>query len=106
MNTQYHAASGGERWRSTDQLPQAGELLIKGTRVLLPEEETLIAPWTEKIRYGPKKTGYHGGLNPQEVLAPIMILSPSLKTHQKNNHQADCPDWWSRAIANNLVNND
>ena len=92
MNTQYQASAGGERWQLIDQPPRTGEILTTGIRVLIPEGKSLIAPWTEKIRYGPKKAGCHGGLNPQELLAPIMILSPSLKTHQKNNNQEYCPD--------------
>lgn len=44
---------------------------MSGSRVLMPESKTLIAPWTERLRYGMKKNGYHGGLTPQEMVVPM-----------------------------------
>ena len=96
VNTQYKSSDNGERWRIDDQQPGEGELSVTGSRTLMPESQTLIAPWTEKIRYSIKKQGYHGGLNPQEVLAPIIVLSPQSKTNLpwQTTHQDYYPDWW------------
>ena len=47
--------------------PEPGEILAdqRAPRVILPESKTLIAPWTERVRYGVKKNGYHGGATPR-----------------------------------------
>ena len=42
-----------------------GELLV------MPEGGRVIVPWSERVRYGAKKNGYHGGGTPQEMLIPI-----------------------------------
>jgi hypothetical protein len=39
-------------------------LQMTGSRVVIPDTHRLIAPWTEKVRYGVKKNGYHGGVSP------------------------------------------
>jgi hypothetical protein len=84
MEAQQH--DGGERWRPDDGRPAPQELRVAGSRVAV-EGAHLIAPWTEKLRYGIKKNGYHGGLNPQEMVAPIAVLSSS----------SDFPKGWSEA---------
>jgi hypothetical protein len=86
---------GGERWRIDDGQPSDGELRIHGPRVVIPESKTLIAPWTERLRYGVKKNGYHGGISPQEMVIPIAVLKategfPSGWT----DTAADLPTWW------------
>ena len=68
---------GGERWRIDDAQPAADELQLTGSRVLIPANHRLIAPWTEKVRYGVKKNGYHGGVSPQEMVIPITVLCAS-----------------------------
>ncbi len=68
---------GGERWRIDDGRPAADELLLTGSRVVIPDNHRLIAPWTEKVRYGVKKNGYHGGVSPQEMVIPITVLCAS-----------------------------
>ncbi|MGH7138693.1 MAG: BREX-2 system phosphatase PglZ, partial [Pirellulales bacterium] len=78
------AAEGGERWRVDDGKPSPQELRIEGSRVGV-EGHRLIAPWTEKVRFGVKKNGYHGGLNPQEMVVPVAVLTTS----------TDFPDGWT-----------
>ena len=68
---------GGERWRIDDAQPAADELQLTGSRVVIPDNHRLIAPWTEKVRYGVKKNGYHGGVSPQEMVIPITVLCAS-----------------------------
>lgn len=84
MEAQQH--DGGERWRPAEGQPTPQELRVEGPRVAV-EGSRMIGPWTEKLRYGIKKNGYHGGLNPQEMVAPIAVLTSS----------SDYPDGWSEA---------
>jgi hypothetical protein len=76
--------SGGERWRTAEDAPAEDELLVEGSRVLVAGHR-LIAPWSERVRYGIKKNGYHGGLSPQEMIVPIAVLSST----------DDLPKGWS-----------
>lgn len=86
---------GGERWRFDESNVGDGELRISGTRVVIPENRKLIAPWTEKIRYGVKKNGYHGGVSPQEMVIPIAVLnSTSAIPEGWSEAPVDTPLWW------------
>lgn len=89
---------GGERWRFDETNVSEGELKIKGERVVIPETHKLIAPWTEKIRYGIKKNGYHGGVSPQEMVIPIAVLnSTNAFPTGWNEAPVDTPLWWDIA---------
>lgn len=68
------AQAEAERWRADDGRPGAGEIVLVGRRVLLPRTRRLIAPWSEKLRYGGRKNGYHGGASPQEVVIPLGVF--------------------------------
>lgn len=86
--------AGGERWRSAKGDTGADELLMEGSRVLA-EGQRLIAPWSERVRYGIKKNGYHGGLTPQEMIVPITVLSSTDDFPEGWSEQPiDIPDWW------------
>lgn len=86
---------GGERWRSDDGRPVEGELAIRGPRVLLAEGHRLIAPWSERLRYGARKNGYHGGLTPQEMVIPITVLAAGdLRPTGWSEVPDPTPDWW------------
>ncbi|MBK1646221.1 hypothetical protein CKO25_16520 [Thiocapsa imhoffii] len=66
--------SSGESQRckpATDPVAE-GEVRVAGARVVAPGQ-TIILPWSEQIRYGAKKMGYHGGGSPQEVLVPFGV---------------------------------
>lgn len=73
--TTYRKFELGERYRADDGQPLEGELIVSGTRVLLPTGGRMIAPWCESVRYSAKKHGYHGGLTPQECVVPLVVLS-------------------------------
>ncbi|MEB3288486.1 MAG: BREX-2 system phosphatase PglZ [Leptolyngbya sp.] len=92
----YTAAHDGERWRSADSPPTDQELALQGQRVVIPPSHQIIAPWSEQLRYKPKKTGYHGGINPQEMIVPVVVLSPALAPSPKSWVAAplDTPLWW------------
>lgn len=87
---------GEGRWRTATSQPETTELMVKGDRVVIPASKTLIAPWTERLRYiTHKNNGYHGGLNPQEMVIPIAVLcsTPSFPD-QWDEAPADVPVWW------------
>ena len=86
--------AGGERWRSAAGEVEDDEFRVHGTRVV-PDGQELIAPWSEKIRYGSKRNGYHGGLTPQEMVVPIAVLSSTDDLPKNWTEQPiDTPDWW------------
>lgn len=86
--------AGGERWRSAQGSPSEDELFVEGTRVLAPGHR-LIAPWSERLRYGIKKNGYHGGLTAQEMIVPITVLSSTDDRPEGWSEQPiDTPAWW------------
>lgn len=86
--------SGGERWRTAEDAPAEDELLIEGPRVLVSGHR-LIAPWSELVRFGIKKNGYHGGLSPQEMIVPIAVLSSTDDLPKGWSEQPiDTPTWW------------
>ncbi|WP_164104211.1 BREX-2 system phosphatase PglZ [Candidatus Laterigemmans baculatus] len=93
--------NSGERWRPNDGQPQEGELLVSGSRVMLADDQQVIVPWSETIRYTRgKSNGYHGGLSPQEMIAPIAVLSPSEKVPEGwALAPLDTPAWWDDAVA-------
>ena len=99
-NAKGQAYEGGERWRMDEGNPADGELRIKGPRVVIPESKTLIAPWTERVRYGIKKNGYHGGVSPQEMIIPIAVLNVTDDFPAGWVEAAvDLPAWWDVAAS-------
>ncbi len=98
-NTKFYAHEGGERWRTADGPVQDSEVKIKGRRVVLPENKTVIVPWSESVRYGIKKNGYHGGVNPQEMVTPIVVLSPGEEPPAGwMEAPVDEPTWWGTPL--------
>jgi hypothetical protein len=95
-NSQYAGQEEGERWRTASGEPGSDEIRIHGRRVVIPESKTVIVAWSESLRYGKtKKHGYHGGVNPQEMITPIVVLSPSDDEIEGwVDAPADIPMWW------------
>jgi hypothetical protein len=88
-------SEGGERWRHDDGQVRDDELAIRGPPVLLAEGQRLIAPWSERVRYGIKKNGYHGGLTLQEMVIPITVLAAGdLRLAGWAEVPDPTPDWW------------
>ena len=93
-------SEGGERWRNAGDTPREGELRLSGPRVLIAESKAVIVPWSESIRYGIKKNGYHGGVAPQEMVTPIAVLSPSDAFPDGwVDVPVDMPLWWEEPAA-------
>lgn len=85
----------GERFRPAHPPVSDGEVVIKGPRVL-SHEGSVIVPATERLRYiTAEKRGYHGGATPQEVLCPLMVITPPGLT-LAGWEQAEVlpPSWW------------
>ena len=86
-----------DRWRmpGTETTVAENELFVKGSRVLI-EGGQIICPTSESVRYtANRRLGYHGGLTPQECVAPIAVLAPALMDIDGWGMQpANPPDWW------------
>ncbi len=88
----------GERWRKSPPGPADGERSLQGPRVFGAGEEKpgggeIIVPWDESVHYGSSRTGYHGGIAPAEILAPIVVLGSyePLGWVQLTDPE---PEWW------------
>jgi hypothetical protein len=85
----------GDRWRP---LSPAGleprEIVLRRGRVLASAEEGVILIWSEGLRYGARKNGYHGGAAPQEVLVPLAVFSPGTAVDGWKSVPAAEPGWW------------
>lgn len=93
--TEKAGEAAGERWRGEDGDPREGEIVLSGPRMLVPGRARVILPWSEGIRYGPKKGGYHGGASPQEVLVPLAVLStPVNEVPGWTDLPPRMPGWW------------
>jgi len=96
-------AAGGERWRAADGPGAApvgdGEVLLAGPRVLQGDGR-IVAPWTEGLRYGGTKHGYHGGATPQEVLVPLVVAARADAVPEGwVPTRPAVPAWWDAPVA-------
>lgn len=92
--------AGGERWRPADGGPAMApdEIALRGARVLVPGN-ALVTSWSESVRYiSPTKRGYHGGVNPQEMIVPTSVLIPAGAAEPAGWTPAlePTPSWWDR----------
>lgn len=88
----------GARWRlPAGGAPGAGEIVASGGRVRAATgQDAVVLAWSEGLRYSAKKTGYHGGATPQEVVAPIAVLSRDELGVAGWRPVVDAaPSWWS-----------
>jgi hypothetical protein len=98
---QNSATEGGDRWRLHDGASRDGEITFEGGRVLTPTGQTQVTlPWSERLRYGTRKNGYHGGASAQEVLVPLHVLAPSgTSVPGWVPTTLAYPDWWDATSA-------
>ena len=90
------AEGGAERWRPASGPPADDEVLLQGPRVVA-EGGRLLAPWSERVRFGMKKNGYHGGASPQEVVLPLGVFALPETTAQLAGWREAGPEepaWW------------
>jgi hypothetical protein len=85
----------GGRWRPADENLAEDEILLAGKRV---QDGPIIVPWSERVYYGRQQNGYHGGATPQEMVAPLVLLTDRSSPYSglfPCEHPK--PDWWSSA---------
>jgi hypothetical protein len=95
-----HLAGGAaERWRTFEEPLAPTEIVVEGPRVeKVTGTRRVVVPWSETVRYAPKKQGYHGGATPQEVLVPVGVLTTPDSIPEGWEALPDStPAWWWRA---------
>jgi hypothetical protein len=76
----------GDRYHLSTGAVEDGELEFEGGRIAKATGQNRITmAWSDRIRYGKDKRGYHGGANPQEMVVPFAIISDA---------RASIPDGW------------
>lgn len=94
VDTHEASGEGGERWRTGT--PGDGEVTISGPRLTPWSVPQVVTPWSETVRYGIKKNGYHGGVAPQELIAPCVVLAQMDDEIEGWHEVPRCePGWWS-----------
>jgi hypothetical protein len=86
----------GDRWRLPSGGADASELVFEGGRVRTASGDAVVCAWSEGVRHGAKKNGYHGGVSAQEVVVPLSVFTPrnmALKGWQVA--AAAQPAWWA-----------
>lgn len=102
----------GEGARYRTGAPGAGELLMRGARVLAHSNgggsdnaagPGVVVPWSERVRYIPRKSGYHGGVSAAEMVVPVIVLAPSEAARMppgwsELDPRQHAPDWWDMPV--------
>ncbi len=88
------------RARPDDGTLNPGEVRLSGARVLSSAGNTVVAAWSDRVRYGAKQHGYHGGASPAEAVIPLGIFVAS-DTPPSGYEFAprDIPAWWDLGSA-------
>ena len=93
---------GEGRWRhaaspATDAPVTELEIAIEGPRVRTATgRERIVLPWSETVRYGLKRNGYHGGVTLQEVVVPVGVyVGPGEVLDGWEPVPPSYPPWWS-----------
>jgi hypothetical protein len=94
--TQVSNSSESDRWRPGMDSRAPHEVAVSGGRVVTGDgSNTVVCLWGENTRYGGRKNGYHGGLSPQEVTAPLAVMVPlGLNLPGWTPAPPAQPDWW------------
>ncbi|WP_204009108.1 BREX-2 system phosphatase PglZ [Virgisporangium aurantiacum] len=91
--------SSENRWRPATPPPGDGEVLVTGSRVAAGDG-AVVLPWREDIRYGPRKSGYHGGASAAEAVIPLLVFS----AHDEkvlpgwSGAPVASPAWWREPV--------
>lgn len=88
------ATSG--RWRQPDLQRFAGEVEIAGERIRAASGlPAVVLAWDERVRYTARRNGYHGGANPAECLAPLVMLQRADRLVGRwQTDPLEPPAWW------------
>lgn len=96
-DTEYRKNEPGERYRKAFPAAGLGEVPVSDGRVVSDMPGGVVLPWSERVRYGIKKYGYHGGASPQECVVPLVVLTPGVYSTSSSarHHQVfESPEWW------------
>ncbi|MEU7481307.1 BREX-2 system phosphatase PglZ [Lentzea sp. NPDC042327] len=95
-STHHPDGTGGARWRSVTGEVRADEVRLSGQRVLAPGGTAVLAT-SDRIRYGGRAYGYHGGASLAEVAIPLVVLLPPQLEELAGwaVHSLGAPDWWT-----------
>ncbi|HJW55337.1 MAG TPA: BREX-2 system phosphatase PglZ [Burkholderiaceae bacterium] len=86
----------GDRWRLPSGTLEESELTFEGGRVKTSTGNTVVCSWSERVRHGAKKNGYHGGVSAQEVVVPLSVFAPrNMVLKGWDVAAAQQPEWWS-----------
>ena len=90
------APGAGGRWRESAAAVGEGELAVAGSRVMSPDgRHSIVAAWSERVRNGAPRNGYHGGISPQEMLVPVAVLTAGALPAGWIEAPPTFPAWWS-----------
>jgi hypothetical protein len=91
--------SSENRWRPATDPPGDGEVLVTGSRVGIGDG-SVVLPWREQLRYGPRKAGYHGGASPAEAVIPLLVFTTGDEGAVPGWSGAPVasPPWWREAL--------
>jgi PglZ domain len=97
--TTYVPSGPGDRWRSGGRA-RDGEIEVRDGRVMSPDgTRGAVLAWSERLRYASKRSGYHGGASPQEVLVPLAVLTSGGAPRNWVEAPPAEPAWWSEGEA-------
>lgn len=97
--TTYVQATPGDRWRSGGRA-RDGEIEVRDGRVMSPDgTRVAVLAWSERLRYASKRSGYHGGASPQEVLVPLAVLTSGIAPRDWVEAPPAEPAWWGEGEA-------
>ena len=97
--TTYVQATPGDRWRSGGRA-RDGEIEVRDGRVMSPDgTRVAVLAWSERLRYASKRSGYHGGASPEEVLVPLAVLTSRNRARDWVEAPPAEPAWWGEGEA-------
>jgi hypothetical protein len=92
-------AGAGDRWRSGGTARDA-EIEVRDGRVMAPDgRRGAVLIWSERLRYAAKRSGYHGGASPQEVMVPLFVLTSGAAPRDWVEAPPAEPAWWDEGEA-------
>ncbi len=91
----YPAVSGGNRWRpSSGQPVDLPAIEFSGGRLQLAERAQLL--YSDALRFGPRKRGYHGGCSPAEMVCALALIGqPGQEIPNWVEARRRPPQWWT-----------